>query len=420
MGVKDMSEAIQFTSDNIRGWLQDETGSILTPVHEQAKKRRDDVRDAIQSVTEVSKTLLDNSAKEIEKRNMRVYNRARAMNKLARLFTERIRKVTVPDEVSYDNLNKFAQETQKVFMVTDIDIKNWFPRISPFFIMDRRKFLAVHEKAKESLEALNDFLAKEYIKTKTLEETFQLINELHDLETELSEVEAEKKSIENERVPIEQEIAKLERKIAELQGEGPVEQLFLVETEIEKLNKELKHALRHMQKPFKKMRALALYRGGAGLTQDERDMLELYLEKPFKALTTEAAGYPVLKQILQKMARLMDEGKLKLKSDKARKAKKDTNGILKRESLAKIYKRCADVAAREKELLNSSKMEEIKTNLSKYQEQTKRLKAKKARVEAHEAVKERAYNEIVSKIDNHKKTIEKNVQSSLGQTIQIL
>ena len=413
------AEAIQFTSDNIRGWLQEETGSILTPVHEQAKKRRDDMRDSIQSVTDVSKTLLDNSAKEIEKRNMRVYNRARAMNKLARLFTERIRKVTVPDEVSYDNLNKFAQETQKVFMVTDIDIKNWFPRISPFFIMDRRKFLAVHEKAKESLEALNDFLSKEYIKTKTLEETFQLIDELHSLETELSAVEVERKSIENERVPIEQEIADLEQKIAELQGEGPVEQLFLVEAEIEKLNKELKHALRHMQKPFKKMRALALYRGGAGLTQDERSMLELYLEKPFKALTTEAAGYPVLKQILQKMARLMDEGKLKLKSDKARKAEQDINGILKGEFLAKIYKRCADVAAREKELLNSSKMEEIKSNLSEYQEQTKRLNAKKDRVEAHEAVKERAYNEIISKIDNHKRTIEKNVQSSLGQTIQI-
>jgi hypothetical protein len=415
-----MSEAIQFSSNDAKSWLEKETGAILTPVHEQAKKHRDDMRDAIQTVTEVSKTLLENSAKEIEKRNMRVYNRARAMNKLARLFTERIRKVTIPDEVSYDSLNKFAQETQKVFMVTDIDIKNWFPRISPFFIMDRRKFLAVHEKAKESLAALNDFLTKEYVKTKTLEETFQLITELHDMERQLSEVEAEKKSIENERVPIEREIAELERKIAELQGEGPVEQLFLVEAEIEKLNKELKHALRHMQKPFKKMRALSLYRGGAGLTEDERAMLEQYLEKPFKALTTEADGYPVLKQILQKMARLMDEGKLKLKSDKARKAEQDMNAILKRDYLAKIYKRCAEVAARERELLNSAKMEEIKRDLSKYQEQNSRLKAKKGRVEAHEAVKKRAYNEIVSKIDNHKKTIEKNVQSSLGQTIQIL
>jgi hypothetical protein len=219
------------------------------------------MRDAIESVTDVSKMLLDNSAKEIEKRNMRVYNRARALNKLARLFNERIRKVNVPDQVSYDNLNKFAQETQKVFLVTDIDIKNWFPRISPFFIMDRRKFLAVHEKAKESLAALNEFLTKEYVKTKTLEETFQLINELHTLENQLSDVEAEKASIKNERLPIEQEIAELEQKTAELKSDGPVDQLFILETEIDQITKELKHALRHLQKPFKKTQALALYRG---------------------------------------------------------------------------------------------------------------------------------------------------------------
>jgi hypothetical protein len=415
-----VSEVVNFSSNEIKSWLEDQTSSILTPVQAQAKKLRDDMRDATQNVAEVSKMLLDNSAKEIEKRNKRVYNRARALNKLARLFTDRIRKVNVPDQVSYDSLNKFAQETQKVFIVTDIDIKNWFPRISPFFIMDRRKFLAVHEKAKESLAALNDFLTKEYIKTKTLEETFQLINDLHNLEKQLLDVEAERKSIENERLPIEKEIAELEQKSAELQGKGPVEQLFLVEAEIEKLNKELKHALRHLQKPFKKMRALALYRGGAGLTPDERNMLELYLEKPFKALATEAAGYPVLKQILQKLARLMKEGKLKLKSDKARKAEQALNGILKRDSLAKIYTRCADVATRERQILNSAKMEEIKHSLSVFQDQTKQLKARKARVEAHEAVKEHAYNAIVSRISSHKKAIEKNVYGSLGQKVQIL
>lgn len=415
-----MSEVVNFSSDEIKNWLEDQTSSILTPVHAQAKKHRDDMHDAIQSVADVSKMLLDNSAKEIEKRNMRVYNRARALNKLARLFMDRIRKVNVPDQVSYDSLNKFAQETQKVFIVTDIDIKNWFTRISPFFIMDRRKFLAVHEKAKESLAALNDFLAKEYVKTKTLEETFQLINELHNLEKQLSDIEAERKSIENERLPIEKEMGELEQKTAELQSKGPVGQLFLVEAEIEKLNKELKHTLRHLQKPFKKMRALALYRGGAGLTPDERNMLTLYLEKPFKALATEDAGYPLLKQILQKMARLIKEGKLKLKSDKKRKAERALNGILKRDSLAKIYTRCADVAKRERQILNSAEMEEIKHSLSVFQEQTKQLKARKARVEAHEAVKEHAYNAIVSRISSYKKAIEKNVYGSLGQKVQIL
>jgi hypothetical protein len=415
-----MSEAVQFSSNDIESWLKNETSEILTPVQEQAKKHLDDMANSVHEVAGVGKVLLDNSTREIEKRNKRVYNRARAMNKLARLFCERIKKVTVPEEVSYDSLNKFAQDIQKVFMVTDIDIKNWFPRISPFFIMDRRKFLAVHEKAKETLATLNDFLTKEYIKTKTLEETFQLIDELHGLEEHLSNVAVEKKNIRNERLPIEKEIAELEQKIAKLQGEGPVDQLFLLETEIEKLNKELKHVLRHLQKPFKKMQALSLYRGGAGLTQDELSKLNMYLQNPFKALSTEEPGYPVLKQILRKMERLMDEGKLKLKSDKARKAEQRSNEVLENESLAKLYARCAEVAARERQILNSSKMEETKLNLSEYQEQTNRLKAMKARVEAHESVKERAYKETLDKISNHKRTIEKNVQTSLGKNVQIL
>ena len=65
-------------------------------------------------------------------------------------------------------------------------------------------------------------------------------------------------------------------------------------------------------------------------------------------------------------------------------------------------------------------MEETKHNLSECQEQADHLKAQKARVDAHEAVKERAYNELVSRISSHKKAIEKNVHSALGQKVQIL
>ncbi len=415
-----MSEIIEISSNDIKSWLENETSEILTPVQEEAGKLRDEMRDAILTVKEINKTLLDNSAKEIEKRNKRVYNRARAMNKLARLFSDRSGKITIPDQVSYDSLNKFAQEIQKAFMVTDIDIKNWFPRISPFFIRDRRKFLAVHEKAKETLTTLSSFLKEEYVKTKTLEETLQLVDELHTMERQLLDAELEKATVEKERLPIEMQISKMEKKIAEIKSGGPVEDLFMVEAEIEKVTKELKHALRHLQKPFKKMLALALYRGGGGLTVDERNKLSDYLQKPFKALTAEVEGYPLLKQILQKMDRLMNEGKLKLKSDKKRKAKKDINGMLRHDSFGKIYSRCIEVSTREKQILNSARMEETKHSLSMFQEKTRRLRAKLARVQAHEAVKKRAFREIKDRINNNKKTIENNVKISLNKKIKIL
>ena len=63
-----MSETLQFSSNDIKSWLENETSSVLTPVQEEAKKLRDDMRDAIETVTDVSKMLLENSAKEIEKR----------------------------------------------------------------------------------------------------------------------------------------------------------------------------------------------------------------------------------------------------------------------------------------------------------------------------------------------------------------
>jgi hypothetical protein len=403
----------------VKRWLENQTSPILTPVHAQAKKLRDDMNFAIQGIGEVSKMLFDNSTKEIERRNMKVYNRARALNKLARLFLDRLKKLNLPDEITYDTLSRYTQETQKILMVTDIDIKNWFPRISPFFIMDRRKFLAAYEKAKQAYASLNDFVTKEYIKTKTLEETFQLLNEIQNVEKQLTSLEEDKENLKNERIPIEQEIAELEQKIDALKNKGPIDKLNLVNAEIDNLSNELKHALRHLQKPFIKMQALATQGGGGGITPNELSKINEYLEKPFDTLVAEQRGYPMLKEILQKLEGLMAEDKLKLKQDKARKAEQALNEILHRDSLANLQIRCVEMTTNREQLLASSKMDEIKRNLDQFQEQVDLLKARKTSVETHETVKENVYKEALDKISNLKRTIERNVYSSIEIRIQI-
>jgi DNA repair exonuclease SbcCD ATPase subunit len=403
----------------VKHWLENQTSSILTPVHTQAKKLRDDMNMAIQGVGDVSKMLLDNSTREIERRNMRIYNRARALNKLAHLFLDRLKKLNLPEEISYDTVSRYAQETQKVLMVTEIDIKNWFPRISPFFIMDRRKFLTVYERAKQAYAILNDFVTKEYIKTKTLEEAFQLLNELQNVQKQLETIGEEKEKIKNERIPIEKEITELEQKIGELKNSGPIDKLNLVNAEIDALSNELKHSLRYLQKPFIKMQALATSGGGGGITPDELSKVNQYLEKPLDAFTTEENGYPMLKQILQKLENLMAEDKLKLKQDKARKAEQSLNEILRKDSLAKLQIRCVEMATTKEQLLASSKMDEIKRSLSVFQEQVDQLKARKTSIETHEAVKENAYNEALEKISNLKRSIERNIYSSIEIKVQI-
>ena len=413
-----MSETLKFSSHNIKNWLESETGSIFTPVHANAQKLTDGMRNALENLADASKMLMDNSEKEIQKRNMKTYGRARALSKLARLFSDRIKQIKVPDKVSYDSFNVFIQEIQKAFSVIEVDIRNWFPRVSPFFILDRRRFLAVFEKAKASLKEMQDFLTKEYIKTKTLEETFQLIDKLNALESQLVGLNERKATAENEKAIIEKEITETKRKMVDLKDKGGISQLDQANMQIEALSSEVKHSLRHLQKPFVKLQSLTLHGEGSGLTPEEVQKLNQYLENPFEALATEGDGYPLLRQILQKLARLMSEGKLKLKPDKMRKAEQTIESMNKN-SLENIHKKCVDALVRRSRLSASAELAETKGDLSKLQEHIENLERRKNGVETEENLIERGCNETSEKIRNHKNQIEKNVLSFMGKRIRI-
>jgi len=296
------------------------------------------------------------------------------------------RKIIAPEQISYDTINHYTQETQKVLFVTDIDIKNWFPRISPFFIMDRRRFLAIYQRAQQAYTTLNEFVTKDYVKIKMLEETLQLVNELQTTENHLTSIGAEKEQTKNERLPIEQEIAILEAKIAELKCKGPVDKLNLVNTEIEALTNELRNEIRHLQKPFVKMQALATMGGGGGVTPDELKKINQYLDTPFDALVFEPDGYPQLKEVLQKLEMLMEKDTLKLKPEKQRKAEQTVDEVLRRDSLAKLQIRCKEMATNRDQLLASTKMDEIKATISTYERQVEQLKVRKLSIETHETV----------------------------------
>ena len=204
-----------------------------------------------------------------------------------------------------------------------------------------------------------------------------------------------------------------------MRSKGPLDKLKLVTCEIESLGNELKHNIRHLQKPFIKMQALATGGGGGGITPDELTKITQYLAAPFDALVTEKTGYPLLKEILQKLERLMADDTLKLKSDKARKAENSLNKILYEDSLANLQLRCIEMATNRDQLLASSKMDEIKQNLAQFQDQVDMLKARKTSVETHEKVKDNSYVETSDKINNIKRTIERNVYNSIEIKIQI-
>jgi predicted nucleic acid-binding Zn-ribbon protein len=414
-----LSEAVKLSSKEAKSWLESETGSLLAPIHSKAQKLLNEMRKALESLSEVSKMVLENSGKEIEKRNMKTYGRARALNKLAKLFVDRKRQIKIPEKVTYDSFHDFVQETQRAFLVTDVDIRNYFPHISPFFILDRRKFQVVFEKAKESLKELNNFLTKEYVKIKTLEDTFQLVEKLQTLEQQLTNFKEQKTKSESEEAQLSKTIAETRQKTDELKAQGSLGQLNKIDSQIEALNSELKQRLQHLQKPFVKLQSLALHGEGSGLTPEEISKLNQYVDNPFEAFTSEEPNHPLLNQILKKLSVLMSEDKLKLKPEKTRKAEQLIQTIFSQNSLADLHQRSLNALSSRKQLFMSPEVAETEKHLSMLKTQLEELERKKKVVEGERVTFEQACSETVEKIKNQKSDIEKNILAATNKRIRI-
>jgi len=410
---------VKLPSKDTRSWLEKETQQTFVPVHAKARKLLDEMRKNLDSLSEASKMLLDNSAKEIEKRNMKTYGRTRALNKLARLFVDRMRTIKPPEQVSYKTLEDFVQDIQKAFAVTDVDVANWFPRISPFFILDRRKFSAVFEKAKDSLRILEYFLSKEYVKTRTLQETFRLVDEVLASEQELAKLENQKTRIETEQTSVGDEIAQIQMKISDLRSKGNMGKLDQTSTEIETLSVEVKHSLQHLQKPFVKLQSLATHGGGSGLTPEELNKLDQYIQSPFEALATETLGTPLLKEMLKKLGRSISEGKLKLKPEKIRKAEQAIDNITRKDTLVALHQKSQEATMRKTQLSTSTEIEATRQNLFKLQELLEHLGRKKGVAESEREALQRKRDETVKTIRTGKSQIEQNIMEFLSRKVHV-
>lgn len=416
---KPLSETLKFSSKDIKSWLERETSALSAPIQSKAQKLFQEMKKALANLSDSCRMLLENSGKEMEKRSAKTFSRAKALNKLARLFTERISKIKTPEKVTYDSFSEFVQGTQKAFLVTDIDVRNWFPHVSPFFILDRRKFQLVFDRSKDQLKELDNFLTKEYVKTETLEETYQLIENLHALEQNLVNLHRQKNTAKSEEAQLEKEIDETQKKIADLKNSGSLGQLNHVHIEISALTAEIKQNLQHLQKPFIKLQSLTLHGEGSGLTPEELAKLNQYLENPFDALATEEAGHPILNQVLQKLAKLTADGKLQLKPEKTRKAGHVIGDIISKNSLADVHRKSTGLMKRRQQLSTSIDVTETEKNVSRLREQMAELERKKRIVEDRQVVLERTCVETTEKIRSHKTEIEKNILSFMNKTVLI-
>ena len=414
-----MAGALEIKLEDVKEWLEAETISIVEPLKAEGRRLIDDVKAKIDEVLETSDKLLDDAEKEIAKGSRKTYRRAKVMNRLARNISDMIDEIIIPDEISQESLHRFCEELEKTLTKVGRERWKWFPVISPYFIIDRRRFDVALKRATDSLQELRSFSSEEYEKAKAVEDAFSAVDKLHQSLSELGEVEGHKKKMELRKRVLEKKITENQRRITAIQGQSEIVELVQINEKVEELKKEVKHSLRHLQKPFLKFQTL-VQSPSYSLFLDETKKLDEYLSDPFKALATEEEEYPMLKKILQKMDDAIAQGKLKLKKSRLRKAKDQIDNLVYNNALLSLHQSCKEVLSKKQQLSTSGRITESKNELAQIQENLKNLQKRKELLDSRGAVLEKKIKETSEKIENQKRELEKTVLDLTNKKAQVL
>lgn len=418
MEVWIMPEATKIPLEKLKNWLEEETASIVEPLKDKGLSLLKDVGGRLDDVWETCERLFEDGEREMKKGDPKTYRSARAMNRLARNVLEIIEKVTVPDKISYKNLQMLYDNLEKMLASVESERREWFPQVEPYFIIDRRRFDAALRRVVEALKELRTFSSEKYEKARAMEEASFLIDRLFQLVNELDRVEKNRKRMKLRERFLEKKIMEDQQKIMLIQSKDEVSGLVQINRKIEELEGKVKHDLRYLQKPFYKFQSLA--RGqDVQLPFDEAKKLGEYLNNPFEALAAEDDGYPLLKRILRRVDDAIVRGKLKLKSSRLRRAQEQIEGILHKDILIPLHRSCKEALSQRQHLLTSGAIATFQNELAQLQKELRDLQKRKEFIDSRVSVSDSEHKGTLEKIEDQKKGLEKIILELTGKTVQL-
>ena len=404
--------------NDIKEWLEQEAASIVEPLKTEGTSLLNNIRERVDDVRENCEKLMRNSETEMSKDSRKTYRRAKILNKLAKYALETIDNIEFPDSISSESLQLACDDLEKALAVIGRERAKWFPRISPFFIVDRRRFDVAFGKTAKTLEKLRSFSSHRYTEAKIVEDSFLMVDKLSQSLKNLDAVEKQRKKMELRRSILEKKIDEDQRKTMLIQSRDEVSELAQTNEEIEELREKVRHSFRHLQKPFLKFQTLALG-PGYPLPPDETKKLDEYLTRPFEAFATEDEGYPLLKKLLRKMNDAMTKGKLKLKSTRLKKAQMQTNSILHKDTLTSMHRSCREAFYGKQRLSTSKAVKTFRKETAQLQKGLEESRKQKELVDSRIAAVDSEYKGALEKIESQKKKLETTVFELTGKEVHV-
>ena len=414
-----MSDTLEIPLKDVKDWVEKETISIVEPLKAEARKLLEDTQSKLADLLESSEKLLDDAEKELAKGNRKTYRRAKFLQKISGNFTNLIDNLTIPDEISGKSLHQVSEEIETMLETISQERMKYFRVISPYFIISRRRFDVALKRAVDTSRNLQAFLSEDYAKAESAESVVSRIEELRQSLIELNEAENARETRKLRQEVLEKKIAENQQKMQAIQSRDEVVELAQITARIKELEENVKHDLRHLQKPFLKFQTLVNSQGYS-LSPEATKKLDEYLRNPFKALATEEEGYPLLRNILQKIKDVMETGKLKLKKTRLRKAKDQIDNILNKTTLLSLHQNCREVFSKKNQLATSGAISETRNKKAVLQKNLKDLQRKKRILETNYAALEKKNQQIRTRVEEQKKELERVAVELTNKNVQII
>jgi len=134
-----MPESFQIALADLKEWLQKETAPLIKPLKDKGKRLLDEIAKRLDDVRENGDRIFGKSDKEVQKGSSKTYRCAKAANKMSKNIADIINQVAVPDDISYANFRLLIGDLEKAFAAIEHERRVWYRRISPYFILDRRR-----------------------------------------------------------------------------------------------------------------------------------------------------------------------------------------------------------------------------------------------------------------------------------------
>jgi len=414
-----MSDPVKIRLEELEEWLKQETFSVTQPIKNEATKLVNDVKGRLDGIREISEKMLENGEKEMLKSNPKTYRRARVVSKLSQTTLEILDDTEIPDEISYENLQALHGNLGKTISAIGQERGKWFRYIEPYFIFDRRRFDFALKRAVDSLSELRSFSSSRYVKIKEVEEALSMVSKIVGMLNESGELEKHRKRTELRRKTLEKEIEEKQKEISLIQDQSEVSELSRVNEEIEELKRQVKHSLRHLQKPFLKFQSLV---GSSehSLLPNEASKLDEYLKSPFMAFATEEEKFPLLRRILQGLEDTINQRKLKLKSSRLRKAQEQIKNILHGDELDSLHQDCKTALLRRQSLLTSKTISTFEKESEQIKKDLEELKKRENLVDSRCAFLDEEHRKTQEKIEALKKELEESIRELTGKAINII